>query len=70
MNDNYELCNELKAEQSFPPRLPEINTLESLSSSKNPSHEGAWWIMFQTAMSCINHAALRDPVNNLFLNEF
>lgn len=52
------------------PELGEIRQIEQLAASGEPSKEGAWWIMLQTAESVCNCASLRDPVNNAFLTEF
>ncbi len=52
------------------PKLGDIRQIEELSASENPSAEGAWWIMLQTAESICNAASLRDPVNNAYLSEF
>lgn len=52
------------------PELDEIRQIEQLAASDEPSKEGAWWIMLQTAESVCNCASLRDPVNNAFLSEF
>lgn len=52
------------------PKLSEIREMEQLAASDEPSREGAWWIMLQTAESVCNCASLRDPVNNAFLSEF
>ena len=52
------------------PELGEIRLIEQLAAGDEPSKEGAWWIMLQTAESVCNCASLRDPVNNVFLSEF
>lgn len=52
------------------PELGEIRLIEQLAAGDEPSREGAWWIMLQTAESVCNCASLRDPVNNAFLSEF
>ena len=52
------------------PELGEIKIIEQLAAGAEPSKEGAWWIMLQTAESVCNCASLRDPVNNVFLAEF
>ncbi len=52
------------------PKLGEMRQIEQLAASDEPSKEGAWWIMLQTAESVCNCASLRDPVNNAFLSEF
>ena len=52
------------------PELGEIRLIEQLAAGDEPSKEGAWWIMLQTAESVCNCASLRDPVNNAFLSEF
>ena len=52
------------------PKLNEMRKIEQLAASDEPSKEGAWWIMLQTAESICNCASLRDPVNNAFLSEF
>ena len=52
------------------PELGEIRLIEQLASDDEPSKEGAWWIMLQTAESVCKCASLRDPVNNAFLSEF
>ena len=52
------------------PKLSDIGQIEELSASENPSAEGAWWIMLQTAESICNAASLRDPVNNAYMSEF
>lgn len=52
------------------PEIGEIRLIEQLAAGDEPSREGAWWIMLQTAESVCNCASLRDPVNNAFLSEF
>ena len=52
------------------PKLGEIRQIEELSASDEPSIQGAWWIMLQTAESICNCASMRDPVNNAYLMEF
>jgi hypothetical protein len=51
-------------------KLGEIRRIEELSASDEPSAQGAWWIMLQTAESICNCASMRDPVNNAYLMEF
>lgn len=52
------------------PEFGEIRLIEQFAAGDEPSKEGAWWIMLQTAESVCNCASLRDPVNNAFLSEF
>lgn len=56
--------------KDYPPKITEIGMLETIASDDIPSDAGAWWIMYQTAMSVLNHAVKRDPVNNAVLKEF
>lgn len=52
------------------PELDDINQIEEKSACENPSVEGAWWIMLQTAQSICNAASMRDPLNNAYMSEF
>ena len=57
-------------EKEYPPKIIEIGLLETAASGDTPCDAGAWWIMYQTAMSVLNYALKRDPVNNAILKEF
>lgn len=54
------------------PELTAISELEKLAASEEPSVQGAWWIMLQTAQSVFNSAVqmVRDPINNKVLDQF
>lgn len=56
----------------MPPKFMQTNKLEQLASSQEPSLEGSWWIMLQTAESIYNYAVeiSRDPVSNKILSLF
>lgn len=56
--------------KEYPPKIIEIGMLETIASKNTPSDAGAWWIMYQTAVSVLNYAFKRDPLNNAVLKEF
>lgn len=61
---------EIRILSELPHQYADVRDVEKSASDHVPSSDGAWWIMLQTAMSIINHAIVRDPVNNRVLKIF